>query len=70
VNFLTCDGIDFNSNLVDHGLSLRNGIPDRRNLERHVAAWLRDRNIHNVRADWRFTAADARIKLKSLYPAL
>jgi DDE superfamily endonuclease len=45
-------------------------IPDRRNLERQVAAWLRDRNIHNVKADWRFTAADARIKLKSLYPAL
>jgi hypothetical protein len=45
-------------------------IPDRRNLERHVAAWLRHRNIHNVKADWRFTAADARIKLKSLYPAL
>jgi len=45
-------------------------IPDRRNLERQVAAWLRDRNIHNVKADWRFTAADARIKLKSLYRAL
>jgi hypothetical protein len=45
-------------------------IPDRRNLERFVAAWLRDHNIHNVNADWRFTAADARIKLKSLYPAL
>src|SRR5262249_52264891 len=45
-------------------------IPDRRSLERQVAAWLRDRNTHNIRADWRFTAADARIKLKSLYPAL
>ena len=44
-------------------------IPDRRNLERQVAAWLRDRNIHNVKADWRFTAADARIKLKRVYPA-
>src|SRR5262249_20578713 len=44
--------------------------PDRRSLERQVAAWLRDRNTHNIRADWHFTAADARIKLKSLYPAL
>jgi len=35
-----------------------------------VAAWLLDRNTHNVKADWRFTAADARIRLKSLYPAL
>ena len=45
-------------------------IPDRRSLERQVAAWLRDRNIHNDKADGRFTTADARIKLKSLYPAL
>jgi hypothetical protein len=45
-------------------------IPNHRNLERQVAARLRDHNIHNVRADWRFTAADAGIKLKRLYPAL
>jgi hypothetical protein len=36
----------------------------RRSLERQVTAWLGDRNIHNVKADWRFTAAGARIKLK------
>jgi hypothetical protein len=35
-----------------------------------VAAWLLDRNTHDVKADWRFTAADARIRLKSLYPPL
>ena len=45
-------------------------IPDQRNLQRQVAAWLLHRNTHNVKADWRFTAADAGIKLKSLYPAL
>jgi len=45
-------------------------IPDRRSLARQIVAWLLDRNTHNVKADWRFTAADARIKLKSLYPAL
>ena len=45
-------------------------IPDRRSLKRQVAAWLLDRNTHNVKANWRFTAGDARIKLKSLYPAL
>jgi hypothetical protein len=28
-------------------------------------AWLLDRNTYNVKANWRFTAADARIKLKS-----
>ena len=46
-------------------------IPDRRSLARQIVAWLLERNTHNVKADWRFTAADARIKLKrSLYPAL
>ena len=45
-------------------------IPDRRGLARQIVAWLLERNTHNVKADWRFTAADARIKLKSLYPAL
>lgn len=45
-------------------------IPDQRSLERQVRAWLRHRNTHNVKADWRFTTADARIKLKRLYPAL
>jgi hypothetical protein len=45
-------------------------IADRRSLERRAAAWLRDRNIHNVKADWRIKTADAHIKLKSLYPAL
>ena len=45
-------------------------IPDRRSLERQVAIWLLDRNTHNVKANWRFTAADPRIKLKHLYPAV
>jgi hypothetical protein len=45
---------------------MRQTVPDRHSLKRQVAAWLLDRNTHNVKADWRFTAADARIKLKSL----
>jgi hypothetical protein len=45
-------------------------IPDRPTLECEVAAWSTHRNIHNVKADWHFTTADARGKLKSLYPAL
>ena len=45
-------------------------IPDRAFLESEVAAWRTRRNTHNATADWRFTTADARIKLKSLYPAL
>ena len=34
-----------------------------------IAAWERDRNEHCARIDWRFTTADARIKLKRLYPS-
>ena len=45
-------------------------IADAQFLEREVDAWLKHRNTHNAKADWRFTTADARIKLKSLYPVL
>ena len=45
-------------------------IPDIETLEEQVAAWLQWRNKHNVKADWRFTNQDARIKLKNLYPVL
>jgi hypothetical protein len=45
-------------------------IPDRATLQQEVAAWVRRRNTYNVKADWHFTTADARVKLKRLYPAL
>jgi hypothetical protein len=45
-------------------------IDDRDMLAREVAAWLSRRNTHHAKANWRFTTEDARIKLKSLYPAL
>jgi hypothetical protein len=45
-------------------------IPDKQTLTREVAAWQARRNKHNTKADWQFTAADARVKLKHLYPAL
>jgi transposase len=45
-------------------------IPDRAMLEREVAAWAAERNTLGGRVDWRFTAADARIKLKRLYPSI
>ena len=45
-------------------------IPNLETLEKQVAAWLQRRNKHHVKADWRFTNQDARIKLKNLYPVL
>ena len=37
-------------------------------MEREVAAWVAARNAAGQAIDWRFTTADARIKLKRLYP--
>ena len=39
-------------------------------LIEEVAAWEDSRNQKHAKADWQFTTADARIKLKRLYPAL
>ena len=45
-------------------------IPDRATLAREVAAWEERRNAAGVKADWQFTTADARVKLKKLYPTI
>jgi hypothetical protein len=39
-------------------------------LTGEVAAWQQRRNDAEVTVDWRFTTADARIKLKRLYPSI
>lgn len=43
-------------------------IPDLQTLTAEVAAWEEERNRTATTIDWRFTSADARIKLKRLYP--
>jgi hypothetical protein len=45
-------------------------IESKEELEREVAAWELERNERQVEVRWRFTAADARIKLRQLYPAI
>src|SRR5580658_3730716 len=45
-------------------------IPDKQTLIEEVAAWEDDRNKNHAKADWQFTTADARIKLKRLSPTL
>jgi hypothetical protein len=45
-------------------------IPDKQTLIEEIAAWEARRNRHHTKADWQFTTADARVKLKRLYPAL
>jgi hypothetical protein len=45
-------------------------IADQHTLTEEVAVWEDDRNKNHTKADWQFTTADARIKLKRLYPVL
>jgi len=49
---------------------LKARMPDLETVTREVAAWEQRRNHEPVTIDWRFTAADARIKLKRLYPVV
>ncbi len=45
-------------------------LPDFAALQAEVAAWQERRNADGRPIDWRFTTADARIKLRRLYPAV
>jgi len=49
---------------------LNRRLGDRATIEREVAAWTMARNVAATTIDWRFTTADARIKLTRLYPAI
>jgi hypothetical protein len=51
------------------GHPLKQRISNQAELEREVMAWQATRNQKAVKVDWRFTTADARIKLKHLYPS-
>lgn len=45
-------------------------IPDMDALRREVGAWEARRNAAVVKVDWQFTTADARVRLKKLYPTV
>jgi hypothetical protein len=45
-------------------------VGDRAAMARHVGAWKSRRNEAAVKADWQFTTADARTKLRKLYPTI
>ena len=63
-------------NMAESELSVLSGqcldrrIPDKLTLAEQVAAWEDSRNKKQVKTDWHFTTADARVKLKRLYPAI
>ncbi len=63
-------------NMAESELSVLSGqcldrrIADKQTLVEEVAAWQHSRNNNHVKTDWQFTTADARVKLKRLYPAI
>ena len=48
---------------------LADRIPTLEQAQQRVSAWQQERDHAQATIDWRFTAADARIKLKHLYPS-
>jgi hypothetical protein len=44
-------------------------LDSKQKMEQEVTAWEEERNRNAVKINWRFTTADARIKLKRLYPS-
>ena len=63
-------------NMAESELSVLSGqcldrrIADKHTLIEEVAAWQHSRNKNHAKADWQFTTADARVKLKRLYPTI
>ncbi len=55
---------------VLHRQALNRRIPDQATLKAEVTAWEEQRNSAASTVNWRFTTADARIKLKRLYPTI
>ena len=49
---------------------LNRRMPDRPTLQHEISAWETQRNEAASTVNWRFTTADARIKLKRLYPTI
>lgn len=54
--------------LTRQGLTGR--IGSREEFGQQVSAWVEQRNDKGSNVDWQFTAVDARVKLKRLYPSI
>lgn len=52
------------------GRRLPDRVPDRATLATHATALAEERNAAGSTCDWQFRTADARIKLKRLYPTI
>lgn len=45
-------------------------LPDMESFKNQIASWTTRRNSECIKVNWQFTTADARIKLKKLYPSI
>jgi len=52
------------------GQCLKRRIDDIEIVKKEVAAWQRARDNKGAKVNWQFTAEDARIKLRRLYPTI
>jgi hypothetical protein len=50
--------------------ALSNRLPTLQTVQERVTTWQERRNQQHATISWRFTTADARIKLKRLYPSI
>jgi len=50
------------------GQCLQERVPNMKTMQEEIAAWKSNRNNKQAKVNWQFTTADARIKLKRLYP--
>lgn len=52
------------------GRTMKNHIPEEQTFRIEAQALAHERNGSNAKVDWQFRSADARIKLKQLYPSI
>lgn len=52
------------------GQCLNRRIDNMAKVQKETTAWLQSRNNLKAKINWRFTTADARVKLRRLYPTL
>jgi hypothetical protein len=50
------------------GQCLQERVANMKTMQEEIAAWKSNRNNKQTKVNWQFTTADARIKLKRLYP--
>jgi hypothetical protein len=52
------------------GRDLPERVADRPTMERCLAAWEHRRTSATIKAEWHFTTANPRLKLRKLYPSV